>query len=816
MLPKKQTLIRPELAEQYLQILDSTATEFVFQTYPDAQEDKDKPGKRRLLTHTPRGTFKKLLPRLITLSETGAAITVTVNETRGEGRKKEDIVRVRALVIDADHGEVKNLPWEPHIIVETSLDKFQYIFIFKNLPLKEFDTIQQVLVDHFGSDPGAKSITQPYRLPGFIHQKDKNHPFTTHILKARADMPPYDWNDPKVKAPVIDLFPKGEAPVRPKGEAPVPEAGQGKGRRSPYRVLNGMALDHPDRWVKKVFRKAYKSGNTFRVRSKDLGRDLQEDIVIGLKGIQDCGEEDPYTPINLVRDWLPEVDKDRDKAVLWLCEQLGVDWKEIKEKCAQQHGALVFPNDKGVYKMVIASKGAQEAVTHLRHRAAFCPISMTWYLWTGTHWEQDPKKTHFKAIFYAWLEEETYPRGYRYTESKELLGLLEDQRQLFFSRHQEKGLIPFANGLFNIKTRQLTPHDPKGPAFTWCLPYNYDPEAKCPIIDKWLLYVCNEDEEVVKLLLAFMAALILPNPAKHQKFLHLQGPGGTGKGTFINLMQKLIGEHNGVAIELEQLEKNQFEAARLQDKPLAWVNEATRYAGSGSKLKAITGGDSLRLERKYQQADASFVFQGLVVIASNAPIRTDDKTSGLERRRVTVVFDKQFTDEAKKVWEDAGDNEQLWRELPGLINKLIDIPEEEIARRIRELPEAVKKANREAMISNNHVAEWLMERIIYDIHAETPLGARKRKEDSFYANRTHLYRDYRLWCEDNGIKNPIQSNDFLNNVIDVCSNVLKWGEVRRIKREYGIAVAGLSLRNIEEFDSGEIPPEGPMPENLPH
>jgi putative DNA primase/helicase len=313
-----------------------------------------------------------------------------------------------------------------------------------------------------------------------------------------------------------------------------------------------------------------------------------------------------------------------------------------------------------------------------------------------------------------------------------------------------------------------------------------------------------------------MAALIRPNPAQYQKFLHLQGPGGTGKGTFIHLLQHLIGEHNGVSTNLEQLERNQFETACLLDKKLAWVNEATRYAGSGSKLKAITGGDSLRLERKYQQADASFVYQGLLVIASNDALRTDDKTSGLERRRVTVIFDRPFTNEQKKAWDDAGGDEQLWRELPGLINKLMAIPVKEIAQTIRELPEAVKRANHEAMVSNNHVAAWLDERCEYDISAEAPLGARKRKEDSHYANRTHLYRDYLLWCEDNGVKNPIQSNSFLNNVIDVCKNVLKWGEVRRIKREYGFAVGGLSLRNIEEFDPGEVPKEGPMPKNLPH
>jgi putative DNA primase/helicase len=804
----------------HLRDLGLLDTRLNYQAYPDAPEDKQDPLMKGLLTGTFYGTYKEILSKAVDYIAAGAAVAVVYHETRGEGRKKEDITQPRTVIIDADKGRIKELPWALSRLISTSEDKYHYFWPVKNLSCADFELLQEVLEKYYGQDSGAKPITQPFRIPGSYNWKNKSKPYLVYVVEVSPNSIILDWSDTSVSAEIIKLFPQAKNPLRPHNEAPAPEAGQGGRRRSPYRVVNEAALKPPYRWFKALFPKARKSGDTLRVRSEHLGRDLQEDIVIGPDGIRDHGlgprKEDPDTAINLVMRWLPEVDGDRDKAVLWLCEQLEVDWEQIKEECAQQHGALVYPNDKGVYKMVIASKAAQEAVAHFRYRAAFHPISMTWYLWMGTHWEQDPRKTHLKAKLYAWLEEETYPRGYRYTEAKELLGLLEDQLHLFFNPNQEKDLIPFANGLFSIKTRQLTPHDPKGPAFTWYIPYNHNTEAKCPTIDQWLLEACDGDKEVVDLLLAFMAALILPNPAKYQKFLHLQGPGGTGKGTFIKLMQHLIGEHNGVSTDLEQLEKNQFETACLHDKRLAWVNEAARYAGSGSKLKAITGGDSLRLERKYQQADASFVFQGLVVIASNDPIRTDDKTSGLERRRVTVIFDKQFTDDEKKAWEDAGDNEQLWRELPGLINKLVDISEEEIARRIRELPEAVKRANHEAMISNNHVAAWLVERCEYDICAETPLGARRRKEESLYAKRNHLYRDYRLWCEDNGVPNPVMSNSFLKNVIDVCKNVLKWGEIRRIKREYGLAVGGLSLRNIEEFDPGEVPKEGPMPQNLPH
>jgi putative DNA primase/helicase len=70
-----------------------------------------------------------------------------------------------------------------------------------------------------------------------------------------------------------------------------------------------------------------------------------------------------------------------------------------------------------------------------------------------------------------------------------------------------------------------------------------------------------DDTGTIQLLRAFMAAL-LRGPAKYQRFLHLIGPGGTGKSTFIRLLQSLAGEKNTVSTDLKQLEQNRFERPR--------------------------------------------------------------------------------------------------------------------------------------------------------------------------------------------------------------------------------------------------------------
>jgi len=90
---------------------------------------------------------------------------------------------------------------------------------------------------------------------------------------------------------------------------------------------------------------------------------------------------------------------------------------------------------------------------------------------------------------------------------------------------------------------------------------------------------------------------------------------------------------------LEHLEKNRFETSNLYKKKLLLFNDVERYGGSVSVLKALTGGDLIRNEQKFQtDAQKPFKFGGLVMITANEPIQTTDPTSGLARRRLTIPF----------------------------------------------------------------------------------------------------------------------------------------------------------------------------------
>ena len=211
------------------------------------------------------------------------------------------------------------------------------------------------------------------------------------------------------------------------------------------------------------------------------------------------------------------------------------------------------------------------------------------------------------------------------------------------------------------------------------LPYDYDPGATCEPIIQWLKETQDGNWGRVQVLRAWLRAVLL-SASDIQKFVEIVGPGKSGKSTYANLAHALVGDDNAMISTLEHLEKNRFETANLFKKKLLLFNDVERYGGSVSVLKAITGRDLIRNERKFQTSSQTpFKFDGLVMITANEPIQTTDPTSGLARRRLTIPFDRPFkgsSAEQKTLidMDDRGEPFGVFASmLPGLVNWLLQM-----------------------------------------------------------------------------------------------------------------------------------------------
>jgi len=149
--------------ERFLSFFDGQLT---FQTFDDK-------GKRRDLAQQFHG--KHHGQELMTLNRQGAGVFLTVNETDGKGRKRDNIVSIRALFVDLDGAPLKpvrDFDLKPHLIVQSSPGKYHAYWFAVDIPPQSFSHMQKGLASMFNGDPVVHDISRVMRVPGFYHNKN--------------------------------------------------------------------------------------------------------------------------------------------------------------------------------------------------------------------------------------------------------------------------------------------------------------------------------------------------------------------------------------------------------------------------------------------------------------------------------------------------------------------------------------------------------------------------------------------------------------------------------------------------------------------
>jgi hypothetical protein len=157
---------------------------FTFQTFDDS-------GLKRLyLIRVLHGSLSEHVEQLTTLNSHGAGIFVTVNFTDGKGRKRDNVLQIRALFVDLDGAPLAPVlegPLRPHIVIESSPGKWHAYWLVADLPLDQFKSLQQALAARFGGDPKVCDLPRVMRLPGFLHRKTS--PVQTQIVQMERHKP---------------------------------------------------------------------------------------------------------------------------------------------------------------------------------------------------------------------------------------------------------------------------------------------------------------------------------------------------------------------------------------------------------------------------------------------------------------------------------------------------------------------------------------------------------------------------------------------------------------------------------------------------
>lgn len=455
------------------------------------------------------------------------------------------------------------------------------------------------------------------------------------------------------------------------------------------------------------------------------------------------------------------------------------EWRKGLEQQFQQPSEPTG-NGKAPLADVIGKKIAED----YRDKLAFNNETLTWMSYgtdfTGV-WSPESQE-YIESIVSGILDS----KGINYGSHSYVVNVTRKMRSLLIVRKwlepSPKELLPFSNGVLEISTGKLLDHSP-GRRFTWSLPRAHNPLAvNWEPINRWMDEATGGNEQIKQILLCWLNA-VLKGRSDLQRFLHLTGPGGSGKGTFMRLCTALIGERNNYSSSLHDWNSNRFEPANGYKKRLITFADEDKYTGSLGRFKSLTGGDHLRGEEKGKKA-FQYTYDGMTMMASNFPIFAADTSSGIARRLLLVPFNYQPPKASRRDLE-----REFSSHLDALTNYVLSIPDDQVKDTLLSLgdesPEVVGQAW-EYRMRTDSVAAWLNECCIIDPEAMEQIGADKD-------NAATLFGSYHQYCHRTGSRAK-GSREFSPGLLDLCQNILGWRDIEKVTKSNGKFIRGLRLR----------------------
>lgn len=190
--------------------------------------------------------------------------------------------------------------------------------------------------------------------------------------------------------------------------------------------------------------------------------------------------------------------------------------------------------------------------------------------------------------------------------------------------------IVLKNGILNLSDLSLREHSPEE-LNTIYINYNWnDKPAYSPLIDSFMNQVAGNDEHKKQLLYEVIGYCMVQKPVFSKMFI-LFGGGGTGKSTFLNIIQKLISEEYVSTLTLHDLEKD-FMPAELFGKLVNVGDDIdAKILKDTGMLKSLISGEKITAQRKFQDPFNFRNFSKLIFTCNRLPI-INDRTSGIYRR----------------------------------------------------------------------------------------------------------------------------------------------------------------------------------------
>lgn len=284
---------------------------------------------------------------------------------------------------------------------------------------------------------------------------------------------------------------------------------------------------------------------------------------------------------------------------------------------------------------------------------------------------------------------------------------------------------------------KLYPHDKKD-NLHYVLPFDYLPEATCPIFIDYLEY-CLPDEEKRKVIQEFLGYVFTPNEVCNlEKCLLLYGEGSNGKSVLYRVINELLGKENISSYSIPQLtdkQKGEYYTVNLQNKLLNYCSDTKGAFDDTGVFKQLVSGEKVT-GRHPAGRPIEFVNNAKFIFNVNVLPTTPENVYGFFRRFEIIDFSVTVEEEKK---DRQLPSKIIDNELSGVFNWIL----EGLDRLLQNKKLTDCKANTETLerfkIKSNNVLEFLMDEgfeVVTNI------------EHGQIFNE--LYQNYVSWINENG------------------------------------------------------------------
>lgn len=240
--------------------------------------------------------------------------------------------------------------------------------------------------------------------------------------------------------------------------------------------------------------------------------------------------------------------------------------------------------------------------------------------------------------------------------------------------NRDKNLINFKNGVWDIKKRELIPHDSK---YLQTLQIPHEVGIYKPFTETRLYQFFKKTrlaKEDIKMILAYMAyCMTLDYGLK--TFMILCGQSNTGKSVLLRFIETLVGRENTSALSMHELSQR-FYPSQLYSRLLnSCGDNGSLPLSSIENLKKITGGDQIMHEKKGKEPFFFVPFAKLIFSFNQLPLQLEEKSNAFYKRmRILYMNNELFLNNVYV--DDLCSEESIEEMIPYLLSLLpvLEIP----------------------------------------------------------------------------------------------------------------------------------------------